>query len=78
MASARKWRTYIRVDSDRLMLYMLRRHTDPSRLSERADVSVKTIYRALNGARVRIETLAKIAAALDVPPGLLVGGERNG
>lgn len=64
-----------RINGDMLFRYMIRRHLPPQRLSDVSGVSLRTIYRALNGARVKIETLHKLAEALDVPVTLLVGDE---
>jgi len=65
----------VSVDSRYLKRYMLRKSFTPFLLAEKADVSERTIYRMLKGSRVRMETLYKVARALDIPPDFLVSKE---
>ena len=67
-----RFHSLVKLRRGRLLIYLSRRGMDFAELAERADISLKTVYRIMHGSKVRIHTLHKIASALDVPPDLLL------
>jgi predicted transcriptional regulator len=52
---------------------MSEREVSPRRLSALADLNLVTVYRAIRGENLKLDTLRRIAAALDVDVARLIG-----
>ena len=64
------------VDSSKVLQFLFEQAITTKEMSRRAGVSIQAVKNAINGKRLQIPSVAKIAAAMGITPNeLIVGGE---